>query len=73
MSPNSFKYMVQTPELYAGEVMGKLTVLGTTVSNVETRDGIWSITVESERDILNEFKPWLQIITNNSGVVNCLP
>lgn len=68
-----YKYLVHTPELYAGEVMGKLTALGTTVLNVETEDGIWSITIYSECDILDEFKPWLQKITNNSGVINYLP
>ena len=69
MSPNPFNYMVQTPEVYAGEVMGKLTALGVTVTNVETTEGVWRISAESQSDIRNEFTPWFLKVTNDLGII----
>jgi len=64
-----YEYKITTPEVYAGEVMGELTVLDVAVENVEVKDGIWVINARSNNDITNKFRSWLLELTNNAGTI----
>ena len=69
MEKERYEYIVRIPEIYAGEVMGRLTVLDVAVEDIETKNATWTITAQSGKSIINEFGSWLKELTDDVGVI----
>jgi len=69
MKKETYEYIVKIPEIYAGEVMGRLTILDVAAESVDVKNGTWIITAQSRENILSEFEHWLLELTNGTGTI----
>ncbi len=63
------QYVVTIPEEFAGEVMGKLSVIGATLENCDKENGLLAINATSMKNVMENFKYWLSETTSGQGVV----
>lgn len=63
------QYAVTIPEEFAGEVMGKLSVIGATLENCNKESGLLTINATAMKNVMEDFKYWLSKVTSGQGIV----
>lgn len=63
------RIQITFPEIFAGEVMGKLTADGALLENAENQDGIFLLTASHDKEKIAEFLEWFNKITEGRGTV----
>ena len=63
------EYKLAIPLLYAGRVMGQLTVLDIEIKDVDVADEVCTMTADFSESAARTFKAWLRSNTDSKGTM----
>ena len=60
-------FVVTTPEIYFGEVAGRLTTIGAWLDACQNNDGVLELKTRIPTEQVQGFREWLEVATNGNG------
>jgi hypothetical protein len=69
MSKALREYKVAFPDVYAGKVMGHLTVVDVEIKDATVAEGVCTVAVDLSETFARDFKKWLRENTDGKGAM----
>jgi hypothetical protein len=63
------RFTIEIPEICGGDVMGELARIDADIVDLRARAGNWTIEVDCEQDLKNDFYRWLHKVSDGKGIV----